>query len=104
MFRSEPELIISIEEFKKLNAEQPKSFVLVDVREPEEFAESKIEGCILIPLGELMSRAENELRKEDAHIIYCAHGVRSLQAVMGLRSLGFMNCKSLRGGICALEE
>ena len=78
---------------------------LVDVRQPEEFAESHIQGCILIPLGELQARARAELPDLQAEIVvYCAHGVRSLQGVMLLRMLGYQNTRSLEGGICAWEE
>ena len=78
--------------------------VLVDVREPEEFAESHIEGCQLIPLGELTSRALRELHPDDDIVLYCAHGVRSLHALMALRQMGFEKLRSLDGGICAWQE
>lgn len=88
--------IITAEELKKCK----DSVVLVDVREPEEFEESRIEGCVLIPLGELQSRAPQELTEKDAEIVcYCAHGMRSLQAVMALRMLGYTRLRSLEGGI-----
>ncbi len=77
---------------------------LLDVREPEEFEESRIEGCKLIPLGELQQRAEAELDKNKETVIYCAHGVRSLQALMTLRMLGFEKLRSLEGGIAAWQE
>jgi len=78
--------------------------VLVDVREPEEYEESRIEGCTLIPLGEITSRALRELNPEDNIVLYCAHGVRSLHALMALRNLGFEKLRSLDGGICAWQE
>lgn len=72
---------------------------LVDVREPEEFAESRIEGCTLIPLGELTGRA-SELNPDDDIVLYCAHGVRSVHALLALQRLGFRKLRSLEGGIC----
>jgi rhodanese-related sulfurtransferase len=80
------------------------SVVLVDVREPEEFEECRIEGCKLIPLGELQARAPQELKPEDDIVVYCAHGVRSVQGVMALRMLGFERTRSLDGGIAAWLE
>ena len=77
---------------------------LVDVREPEEFAEMRIEGGKLIPLGELQMRASKELNKSDDIVVYCAHGVRSVQGLMALKTLGFEKVRSLEGGICAWEE
>lgn len=78
--------------------------VLLDVRELEEYEESRIEGCVLIPLGELTQRAEAELNKDADIVIYCAHGVRSLEALLGLRMMGFQKLRSLEGGICAWQE
>lgn len=81
-----------------------KQVVLVDVREPEEFAEMRIEGGKLIPLGEIQLRAESELKKDADIVVYCAHGVRSVQGLMALKMLGFQKVRSLEGGICAWEE
>jgi rhodanese-related sulfurtransferase len=81
-----------------------KQVILVDVREPEEFAEMRIEGGKLIPLGELQMRAEKELSKTADIVVYCAHGVRSVQGLMALKMLGFEKVRSLEGGICAWEE
>ena len=62
-----------------------KDVFLLDVREPEEHAESSIPGCTLIPLGELAERA-GELDKNADIVVYCAAGVRSLQGLMILNS------------------
>ena len=80
------------------------SVTLVDVREPEEYAVSYIEGSKLIPLGELQQRAEAELDKKADIVVYCAHGVRSLYGVSALSRLGFEKLRSLDGGIVAWEE
>jgi len=77
---------------------------LLDVREPEEHAHSRIEGCSLIPLGEVQSRVERELGKDEDIVIYCAHGVRSMHALMAMARMGFTRLRSLEGGICAWEE
>ena len=94
-----PEYLISSEEL----ARELGTVTLLDVREPEEFAQSRIEGCKLIPLDELQIRA-NELNPEDNIVIYCAHGVRSLYALRALQMLGFKKLRSLDGGIAAFEE
>ncbi|MEN9723440.1 MAG: hypothetical protein RJB38_1426 [Pseudomonadota bacterium] len=94
------EWLISASQLK----EELGSVVLVDVREPEEYEESRIEGCKLIPLGEISFRGPRELNPDDAIVLYCAHGVRSLHALMALRQLGFENLRSLEGGICAWQE
>lgn len=94
--------IVTTEELRT-ELSSKKALKLLDVRELEEFEESHIEGCVLIPLGELQARA-GELSKDDDIVAYCAAGVRSLQAVMLLKQLGFKKVRSLEGGIMAWEE
>mgnify|MGYP000992868604 CR=1 FL=1 len=98
------DVIISPRQLKTILAEKPKSIVLLDVREPEEYEEDRLEGCKLIPLGDLMARASLELDPEFDIVIYCAHGVRSMHALMGLRTLGFEKIRSLEGGLHAYRE
>ncbi|MFT4111832.1 rhodanese-like domain-containing protein [Silvibacterium sp.] len=81
-------------------ANPPSNFVLLDVREPWEFAAASIEGSILMPMGEIRSRIQ-EL-DPDAHIVtVCHHGVRSLNVALWLRQQDYENVQSLRGGIDA---
>ena len=72
--------------------------LLVDVREPGEFALCRIPGAKLIPLGSLPA---NLSALVDAHevICYCHHGMRSLDAAVWLRQQGVENAKSIAGGI-----
>ncbi len=97
-----PNWIITSSELRPLLA--TGGITLLDVREPEEFEETRIDGCILIPLGEVQMRAEAELNKEANIVIYCAHGVRSLYALRSMQAMGFKNLRSLDGGICAWNE
>jgi rhodanese-related sulfurtransferase len=94
---------ITSQELKMILAKNPASIFLLDVREPEEFEESRIEGCTLIPLGELSQRAK-ELNPADDIVVYCAHGVRSMHALMGLKQMGFEKVRSLEGGIVDFLE
>jgi rhodanese-related sulfurtransferase len=78
-----------------------KSLILLDVREPWEFDAARIEGSLLMPMGDISSRAFQELDPE-AHIItICHHGVRSLNVAVWLRNQGFESVQSLAGGIDA---
>ncbi len=98
------DFIIESKKLKSILTTAPGSIVLLDVREQEEFDEDRLEGCKLIPLGDLMSRANSELDPDSDIVIYCAHGVRSMHALMGLQSLGFEKLRSLEGGLCAYRE
>jgi len=77
--------------------------VILDVRNPEEAQISRIDGSILIPLGELPERVA-ELNTADQIVVHCRMGGRSAKAVEFLRSVGFRKVKNLVGGINAWAE
>lgn len=74
---------------------------LIDVREPWEFATAKIEGALLVPMGDVPGRAHQELDPDERLIVVCHHGMRSLNTAVWLRNQGFEQAQSLRGGIDA---
>lgn len=79
--------------------EQPEA-LLLDVREPWEHELAALDNSMLIPLGALMIQAEDELQeKERPIVVYCHHGVRSMQACACLASLGYTDLLNLSGGI-----
>ena len=78
------------------------SIILLDCREPDEFAICHIEGAKLLPLGEWMSRFPEAFPAKDAAIVvHCHHGMRSLHATRWLRQQGHTNVRSMAGGIHA---
>lgn len=90
-----------LQEKLKKSASDPgeESFYLLDVREPWEAELCRLPGARLMPMGDIPSRAHQEL-DPDAHIIvYCHHGIRSLSVVFWLREQGFERAQSLAGGI-----
>ena len=72
---------------------------LIDVREPWEFATAKIDGSVLIPMGDVPARAHQELDPDERVVVLCHHGARSLNVTVWMRNQGFENAQSLRGGI-----
>ena len=74
---------------------------LVDVREPWEFATARIEGSLPMPMGDVPSRAQQELDPEERLIVVCHHGIRSMNVTAWLRGQGYEQAQSLRGGIDA---
>ena len=80
--------------------EQGKA-VLIDVREPEEFALARIDGALLIPMQSIPAELQKlEAFSDDSDLlILCHHGVRSLQVASWLRGHGIENCYSITGGI-----
>lgn len=96
------DLEIAVEEFNEIK-DKMKNLVILDVREPHEYDICFLEGSKLIPLGELSHRL-NELDTADEIIVYCHHGMRSLQATRLLRGMGFKKSKILSGGIDAWAD
>jgi rhodanese-related sulfurtransferase len=74
---------------------------LIDVREPWEFETAKIEGSVLIPMGDVPARAHQELDPDEHLVVMCHHGMRSMNVTVWLRNQGFEQAQSLRGGIDA---
>ena len=77
-------------------SEKPKPVVL-DVREPSEYAAGHISGSTLIPLRQLSGRM-SELPKDREIICVCASGSRSGSAARHLMSSGY-NVLNLKGGM-----
>lgn len=74
---------------------------LIDVREPWEFQVASIPGSILIPMGDVPSRATQELDPDEHLLILCHHGARSLRVALWLQQQGFVGAQSVAGGIDA---
>ena len=91
--------------YMKITAEEAKeiidnsdNFVLIDVREADEYASEHIENALLIPYGALEERAETELPdKEQTILVYCRSGRRSAIAAQTLISLGYTDVKDFGG-------
>jgi rhodanese-related sulfurtransferase len=86
---------------RRIDAGEP--LVLIDVREPEEFAITRLEGATLIPMRSVPANLQQMEAKagEATLIVFCHHGVRSLNVVHWLREQGVSDCQSMAGGIDA---
>jgi rhodanese-related sulfurtransferase len=74
------------------------AFLFVDVREPWEHDTARIEGSTLIPLREIPAQL-GRLQMAREVVLFCHHGVRSMDAAVWLRSQGVETAKSMGGGI-----
>lgn len=90
---------IGVQELKT-RLDKGDKLVLLDVREPWEYALAKLEGSVLVPLGTL-PQSLSKLDKNTEIIAYCHHGMRSADATGFLLQQGFPNVKNLVGGIDA---
>jgi rhodanese-related sulfurtransferase len=85
----------------KTKLDQGDEITLLDVRESWEFETAKMAGAKLVPMGDVPSRAHQELDPEDHIVVVCHHGVRSMNVTAWLRQQGFEKAQSMRGGIDA---
>ena len=89
---------ITAAEFLELR-QQSHPLLLLDVREPWEFDTVHLPGSLLMPMGDVPSRAHAELDPDQRIVVLCHHGARSLNVAMWLRQQGFDEAQSLTGGI-----
>src|ERR1051326_650324 len=74
-------------------------FVLLDVREKEEWDEGHLPGAVFLPRGFLEVKIEKTVAdKNTPIIIYCAGGTRSALAAKTLQDLGYDDVVSMAGG------
>lgn len=80
-------------------------FLLLDVREQDEYDFAKIDGTTLIPMSELQDRVSELDSHRDGHIIvHCHHGGRSMNVTRALKAAGFKKVQNMAGGIHAWSE
>jgi len=93
-------LEISVQDVRDL-IENSVPILMVDVREPGEFAIARIEGAELIPMRNIPQRIMDLEDRDESLIIMCHHGMRSLQVAAWLREHGVGNAQSMAGGLDA---
>jgi rhodanese-related sulfurtransferase len=74
--------------------------ILVDVRNPDEFAAARVEGAVLIPLPEFATRFA-ELPTDRALLVICHVGGRSAAATAHLLRNGYVDATNVTGGMDA---
>ncbi len=88
---------ITVLELSQKIAQDPR-FILLDVREQDEYDAAHIPTSVLIPLGQLPAHL-GELDPQKDIVVYCHSGGRSARAVAFLQASGFRHAKNLVGGI-----
>lgn len=81
------------------NRSNPR-FIVLDVRTPEEFAESRIENALNLDFHSNNFEAElSKLSRKDKYLVYCRSGRRSVNTMNLMDKLGFEDVKNMQGGI-----
>lgn len=95
--QEETSMVITAKEAKEI-IDGSENYVILDVREADEFAKGHIEGAIQISYTELEDRAEAELPDKDQTIlVYCRSGRRSAIAAQSLVKLGYTDVRDFGG-------
>jgi rhodanese-related sulfurtransferase len=77
--------------------------ILIDVREPVEYAAGHVPGAVNLPQADLADRLE-ELPRDRPLLLICQGGYRSLRAAQFLKQIGFEQVASVAGGTAAWAE
>jgi len=99
---------MTVQELKQLLDGEDRDFLLIDVRNPNEYEIAKIPGAVLIPLPEIEQGAGVEKVKELLHsspnpqklVVHCKLGGRSAKALGILKQAGIEGI-NVKGGIAA---
>lgn len=95
---------VSQDEFRQW-FEQNKDMVILDVREANDHALSRIEGAINIPRGVVELEIEDTAPDKRKPIVaYCGGGGRSAMVADVLQQMGYENVFSLQGGYKQWKE
>src|ERR1700677_2609513 len=89
----------------KVKMDEKQDFVLVDVREQNEYDMARIPGSILVPLSQLPNRFhELDKYKGKEIVVHCKMGGRSAKAIAFLKQQGFDNLVNVAGGITGWSD
>jgi adenylyltransferase/sulfurtransferase len=94
--------VTQLEHMLKERNEGTRDFVLVDVREPNEFEINRIPGSVLIPKGDFLNGSALEKLPSDMQIVmHCKSGVRSAETLAIVKCAGYADAVHVGGGVVA---
>jgi sulfur-carrier protein adenylyltransferase/sulfurtransferase len=94
--------VSTLEQWIKERDQGERDFVLVDVREPNEYEINKIPGSVLIPKGEFLNgNALGQLPSDKQVVLHCKSGVRSAEALAVVKGAGYADAVHVGGGVVA---
>lgn len=87
---------MTLEEAK---AEYDAGATLLDVREPDEWADGHVKNALHIPRGQVPARVPEMLQDKSSPVVtYCAAGARAQMAAEAMREMGYENVMPMQGG------
>ncbi|MBE6908928.1 MAG: rhodanese-like domain-containing protein [Ruminococcaceae bacterium] len=94
-FLKSPDINEGVEDFRAT-----QGAVLLDVRNPDEYAAGHVPGSVNLPLPMIAEAAERVPDKSTPLFVYCLSGGRSSSAISALEAMGYTNLTNI-GGIRA---
>jgi rhodanese-related sulfurtransferase len=89
----------------KAKMDRAEPFQFIDVREDSEYAQDHAAGAIHMGKGIIERDIETVIpNKQEAIVLYCGGGYRSILAADSIRQMGYTNVLSMDGGIKAWRE
>jgi sulfur-carrier protein adenylyltransferase/sulfurtransferase len=94
--------VTTLEQMLKERDNGERDFLLVDVREPNEYEINKVPGSVLVPKAEFLNGSALERLPDDQQVVlYCKTGVRSAEVLALLKGAGFDDSVHVGGGVAA---
>ena len=94
--------VVQLEHMLKERQEGTRDFVLVDVREPNEYEINSIPGSVLIPKGDFLNGSALEQLPADKQVVmHCKTGVRSAETLAIVKGAGYADAVHVGGGVVA---
>lgn len=82
--------VMTLQEFHEKHLKLGSNDVILDVRNPDEYAEAHIKGALNYPVSEVIHQVE-QLKKYDHVYIHCKRGGRAQTAFQILSGSGLQN-------------
>jgi molybdopterin/thiamine biosynthesis adenylyltransferase/rhodanese-related sulfurtransferase len=94
--------VVTLEHMLKEREEGTRDFVLIDVREPNEYEINSIPGSVLIPKGDFLNgSALEQLPSDKPVVLHCKSGVRSAECLAIVKGAGYADAVHVGGGVVA---
>jgi len=82
----------------KKNLYDGKSMILIDVRTKEEYDEAHIKNAFLLPVNRIEMEVGSVFPDQHlTYVIYCRSGVRSYNALILMKQLGYLSVYDMGG-------
>jgi rhodanese-related sulfurtransferase len=88
---------VTPEQVRQMQA-RAESVVYLDVREPNEWNLGRLPQAVHLPRGNLESKVEGMIDRNQRVVVYCARGNRSALAALTMKQMGYENVASMARG------